>query len=87
MRKYSIATILLRESEAEYTFENTKITIPKKTRVQIPVYAIHRDPDIYPDPEVFDPERFDEENVKRRHPMAYLPFGEGSRNCVGKFFH
>lgn len=83
LRKYSIATTLTREAATDYTFENTKITIPKKTRVLIPVYAIQQDPDFYPDPKVFDPERFDEENVKKRNPMSYLPFGDGSRNCIG----
>lgn len=74
---------IMRKSTTEYTFENTRVTIPAKTTVQIPVYAIQRDPANYPDPDVFDPERFNEENVKTRHPSTYLPFGNGPRNCIG----
>ncbi|KAL0124310.1 hypothetical protein PUN28_006273 [Cardiocondyla obscurior] len=86
LRKYPPVTVLFRESMSSYTFEGTKISIPKNQKIWIPAYAIQRDPDIYPDPDVFDPERFDEEAVQSRHPMAFLPFGDGPRNCIGARF-
>ncbi|XP_071581356.1 probable cytochrome P450 6a13 isoform X2 [Temnothorax nylanderi] len=86
LRKYPPATLLRRESMSSYTFDGINVSIPKSQKVWIPIYAIQRDPDIYPKPDVFDPERFDEETVRSRHPMAYLPFGDGPRNCIGARF-
>lgn len=68
---------------SDYTLNGTKINLPKGQVIWIPVYAIQRDPNIYPDPDVFDPERFNEETVQTRNAMFYLPFGDGPRNCIG----
>ncbi|XP_034178696.2 cytochrome P450 6A1-like isoform X1 [Osmia lignaria lignaria] len=86
LRKYPPGLLLRRKSINNYTFSGTKVSIPKDTAVLIPVYAIHKDPNIYPDPEVYDPERFNEDAVAARHPMAFLPFGDGPRNCIGARF-
>jgi cytochrome P450 family 6 len=53
------------------------------TSITIPVYGIHYDPQHFPDPENYDPERFSEENKKNRHRHTYLPFGDGPRMCLG----
>ncbi|KZC12359.1 putative cytochrome P450 6a14 [Dufourea novaeangliae] len=86
LRKYPIVPILMRKVCTNYTFKGTNITIPKDMNIWIPVYGIHRDSDIYSKPEVFDPERFTEDAVSARHPMSYLPFGDGPRNCIGARF-
>lgn len=52
----------------------------------IPAYAIHHDPEYYPDPEKFIPERFEPEQVKSRPNCTFLPFGDGPRNCIGLRF-
>ncbi|XP_072756853.1 cytochrome P450 6A1-like [Anoplolepis gracilipes] len=86
LRKYPPVGFLMRQSTTSYTFDGTKLNIPEGQKVWIPVLAIHRDPDIYPKPDVFDPERFSDETLKTRHAMHYLPFGDGPRNCIGARF-
>ncbi|KAF5293673.1 hypothetical protein FQA39_LY03158 [Lamprigera yunnana] len=49
----------------------------------IPIFAIHRDPKYFTNPDQFDPERFNGENRKSIKPNTYLPFGVGPRNCIG----
>jgi len=60
--------------------------IPKKTAVLMAPFAVHRNPDHWPDPERFDPTRFESEKMKQRHKFAYIPFGGGPRLCIGKDF-
>ena len=84
LRKYPVTPFLTRQSMEPYTFHGSQVTIPKGIHVWIPVYGIHRDPKIYPNPDTFDPERFSEENVRDRHSSYYLPFGAGPRNCIGR---
>ncbi|KAK2163276.1 hypothetical protein NP493_1469g00025 [Ridgeia piscesae] len=59
------------------------IVIRKDTRIAIPIYAIHHDPEVWPDPDKFDPERFTPEEKAKRHPFSHIPFGMGPRNCIG----
>jgi hypothetical protein len=62
---------------------NGTITLPAGTGVLVPVLGIHQDPQYFPEPEKFDPERFTEENKRSRPKYSYIPFGEGLRNCIG----
>ncbi|XP_055852791.1 probable cytochrome P450 6a20 [Episyrphus balteatus] len=86
LRKYSIVTNLVRQALNDYPTSKPKYVIPKGVMVLIPADAIHHDPEIYPDPEKFDPERFSPEETQKRHPLTWLPFGDGPRNCIGLRF-
>ncbi|XP_037947261.1 probable cytochrome P450 6a23 [Teleopsis dalmanni] len=86
LRKHPVLSQLVRSAKADYTTSEPNYVIEKGTNVIIPVYAIHHDADIYPEPNKFDPERFSEEEQQKRPHCSYLPFGEGPRNCVGLRF-
>lgn len=60
--------------------------IPKGTTTLFFVYGLHRNPEIYPEPDVFKPERFLNENATSRNPFFYIPFSAGPRNCIGNNF-
>ncbi|XP_061760427.1 cytochrome P450 3A27-like [Nerophis ophidion] len=83
-RLFPIASRL--ERIAKTSVEVDGMTIPKETVVMVPVYALHRDPSLWPQPDSFKPERFSKENKDNIDPYAYLPFGAGPRNCIGMRF-
>ena len=66
-----------------HIFFKLGIKIPRGTTIEVHPYALHRDPDYWPEPNQFKPERFLE---PKHHPWAYIPFGGGPRLCVGQRF-
>jgi cytochrome P450 len=60
--------------------------IPAGTRVLYSIYLTHRDPQYWPDPDRFDPDRFSPDQARLHSPYQFLPFGGGSRNCIGRAF-
>ncbi|KAL6119660.1 cyp3a7 [Pungitius sinensis] len=84
MRLYPSGNRLDRVSKSSVEIEG--VTIPKGTVVMIPVYTLHREPTLWPEPDAFKPERFSKENKDSIDPYSYLPFGAGPRNCIGMRF-
>lgn len=80
MRKYPALTTLNRVCIKDYQFPDTNVVIEKGTGIILPVLGYHLDPNIFPDPHRFDPDRFEDKNVKYE---GYFPFGDGPRNCIG----
>ncbi|CAG2167370.1 unnamed protein product [Oppiella nova] len=86
LRNYSPVVRLEREAMEDVMLGNTGVKVEKGMSVEIPVYAIHHDPDHYPDPFTFSPDRFMPDNRGHIQPYTYLPFGSGPRNCIGMRF-
>lgn len=75
---------LPRRATRDFTFGN--YSIPAGTLVGInPVYTHHM-PQIWPEPDRFDPMRFTDEAQRDRHRFAYVPFGGGAHMCLGLHF-
>ncbi|GIY91167.1 cytochrome P450 4V2 [Caerostris darwini] len=83
-RLYPSLPYIGRESSSDITVNG--YTIPSGTNCMIFTYMLHRDSEVFPDPEKFDPDRFLPENSAGRHPFAYVPFSAGPRNCIGQRF-
>jgi cytochrome P450 len=60
--------------------------LPPGAPVLFSPYAIHRDPDLFPDPDVFDPDRWQPDRAKAIPRTAFIPFGAGNRQCIGEGF-
>ncbi|KAH8267073.1 hypothetical protein KR018_001711, partial [Drosophila ironensis] len=86
LRLHTPHPFLLRRTTKEFELPRSVFVLARGNNIIIPTAAIHRDPEIYADPERFDPDRFEEEAMKGRHPATFLPFGEGLRGCIAKRF-
>jgi enediyne biosynthesis protein E7 len=86
LRKYPAATAVSRNPSVD-DFELDGNTIPQDTTLLISIYAAHHDAQSWEKPNDFYPEHF--ANLKlagKRHRHAFLPFGGGIHNCIGKHF-
>ncbi|KAK5641369.1 hypothetical protein RI129_009916 [Pyrocoelia pectoralis] len=86
LRKYPLGTVYTRECTKTFHVPNSNIILEKGAHVYIPIRGIQWDPEYFPDPETFNPERFSKEHISERHPCMWFPFGLGPRHCVGEKF-
>ncbi|NXA15883.1 CP4FN protein, partial [Sapayoa aenigma] len=62
------------------------LSIPPGVICLMSIYGTHHNPELWPDPEVYNPLRFSPENSKGRSPSSFIPFSSGPRNCIGQSF-
>ena len=84
MRLYPPINIIFRQLDNDLEIEGH--SFPKGMHFRVPIQSIHNNPDVWPNPSIFDPTRFFPEQSRGRDPYAYLPFSAGARNCIGQNF-
>ncbi|XP_027269458.1 cytochrome P450 3A31 [Cricetulus griseus] len=84
LRLYPIGNRLERVCKRDVQMDG--VFVPKGSIVMVPVFALHYDPQYWPEPEEFRPERFSKENKGSIDPYVFMPFGNGPRNCIGMRF-
>ena len=73
-----------RRAMRDFSFKG--YAIPAGTMIGINPLFTHHMPEIWPDPETFDPMRFTDEAQRSRHRFAWVPFGGGAHMCLGLHF-
>ncbi|XP_069683719.1 cytochrome P450 9e2-like [Periplaneta americana] len=86
LRKHPPLARVDRSVTQPYTIPGTNIQLDEGVCVSIPVMGLHHDPRYYPQPDVFDPDRFLPAQKAARSPYVYQAFGNGPRNCIGTRF-
>ena len=84
LRLYPPAWVIGRRALADDSIGGC--AIPAGSVVAISPLTIHRDPELWPDPEAFEPSRFLDGGRPGRERFAFIPFGVGPRHCIGQEF-
>ncbi|KAJ0175320.1 hypothetical protein K1T71_009461 [Dendrolimus kikuchii] len=82
LRLYPSVPFISRQITEDVVLDD--LLVPKGAEVAVHIYDLHRREELFPEPEVFRPERFFSNEI--RHPYAFVPFSAGPRNCIGQKF-
>ncbi|XP_058513697.1 cytochrome P450 4F3-like isoform X1 [Ochotona princeps] len=85
LRLHPPVTVISRRCTQDVALPDGRV-IPKGIICLISIFGTHHNPTVWPDPEVYDPSRFEPEKIKDRSPLAFIPFSAGPRNCIGQAF-
>lgn len=85
LRKYPPMPFVDRVCLERYNLPNSKAFVEKGNFVMVPLMGLHYNPNVFPDPERYEPERFQESDTKYAYGFSYLPFGGGPRSCIGNY--
>lgn len=84
LRMHNLTTVLIRIVTEPYTLTGTTLTLEKDLLVYVPLNPLHMDPQHYPSPDVFNPDRFSDSSYKPT--PFFMPFGNGPRICIAMKF-
>nr|WCC58131.1 cytochrome P450 [Pharsalia antennata] len=84
LRMYPPVPIIARQLKQDVKMASGDYTLPAGATIVIGTFKIHRLPEIYPNPDKFDPDNFLPERTANRHYYAFIPFSAGPRSCVGR---
>ncbi|CAI9540737.1 unnamed protein product [Staurois parvus] len=85
LRLHPPVTAVSRQCTEDIALPDGRV-IPKGNICLISIYGTHHNPAVWPNPEVYDPYRFDPEKAQERSSHAFVPFSAGPRNCIGQNF-
>jgi cytochrome P450 family 4 len=84
LRMYPPVPLIARKINQDLKLVSQNYTIPSSATVLIGTVKLHRRPDIYHNPDKFDPDNFLPEKAASRHYYSFIPFSAGPRSCVGR---
>ncbi|XP_076238266.1 cytochrome P450 4g15 [Calliopsis andreniformis] len=84
LRMYPPVPIIARDIKTDLKLASGDYVVPAGCTVVVATFKLHRQPHIYPNPDVFNPDNFLPENTANRHYYAFVPFSAGPRSCVGR---
>ncbi|EEB17116.1 cytochrome P450, putative [Pediculus humanus corporis] len=84
LRLYPSVPVISRKFKVDMQLND--YLVPANTEIILILYAIQRNEKIFKNPDKFDPDRFLQEEIIKRHAFAYVPFSAGQRNCIGQKF-
>ncbi|KAB0799099.1 hypothetical protein PPYR_06979 [Photinus pyralis] len=84
LRLYPPVPLIARKINQDVKLASGNYTVPAGCTVIIGTYVLHRNPDIYTNPDEFNPDNFLPERCIKRPYYAFIPFSAGPRGCVGR---
>lgn len=82
LRMYPPVPIIARKINEDVKLASENYVLPAGCTVVIGTLKVHRREDIYPNPDVFNPDNFLPERTQNRHYYSFIPFSAGPRSCV-----
>lgn len=85
LRMFPPVPLIARELQEDLKLNSGPYVIPRGATVTVATILLHRNPKVYANPNVFDPDNFLPERQANRHYYAFVPFSAGPRSCVGEY--